>query len=149
MQVVVSLSHISGTPSSSLSSPAPACGLPHSRQFAMNFSIVSPSHGLQFFMNCSNVSHFPRVQSFSNRVLQHAFPMGSKVLPAKPVPARTLHRVTDSFGHPPVPVWGPLWAAGAYLLHCGPPGTTLVSAKFFCSHILTPPSRCRVFFFPS
>ncbi|KAK4826015.1 hypothetical protein QYF61_003788, partial [Mycteria americana] len=79
------------------SSPAPAWGPSHSRQFSMNFSSVSsshglqssmnfsnvsPSHGLQFFMNCSSVGPFHGVQSFRNRLLQRGSPTGSQVLPA-------------------------------------------------------------------
>ena len=38
-----------------------------------------------------------------------------------PAPAWVLHRVTASFGHTPALSWGPSWATGGYLLHCGPP----------------------------
>jgi len=43
--------------------------------------------------------------------------MGSQVLPG------ALHRVTDTFRHPPALAWGPPWAAGGYLLHHRPPWT--------------------------
>ena len=39
-----------------LSSPAPAWGPTHRRQFSTNFFTVSPSHRLQFFMNCHSAS---------------------------------------------------------------------------------------------
>ena len=48
----------------------------------MNFSNVSPSHGLQFFTNCSSMGPIHGVQSFRNRLLQHGSPTGSQVLPA-------------------------------------------------------------------
>jgi len=110
---------VCATPSSSLSSPAPAWHPSHDRQFSTNFSNVSPSHG---------------VQSFRNRLLQCVSAMGSYVLPANllpspwlhrswedPAPAQAFHGVTSSFGHPPAPTWGPPRAASGCLLHHGPP----------------------------
>jgi len=39
----------------------------------------------------------------------------------EPAPAQAPQGVTDSFGHPPTPRWGPPRAAGGDLLRCGPP----------------------------
>jgi len=139
MGVTVSSSHVgSATPSSSgedssPSAPAPVWGPTHGRQFPTNFSSMSPSHGLQFFTNCSSVGPFHRVQSFRYRLLQCGTPKGSQALRENLIsprghrswqvsaPAQAPHGVTDSFRHPPAPVWGPTWAAGGNLLHHGPP----------------------------
>jgi len=64
MGVAVSSSHVvSAASSSSLSAPAPAWLPSHGRQFFMNFSSVSPSHG---------------AQSFRNRLLQRGSSRGHK-----------------------------------------------------------------------
>jgi len=141
MEVVVDSSHfVSASPSSSHSSPAPAWGPSHGRQFSINFSNVSPSHGLQLFTNRPSVGPFHGVQSFRNRLLQRESPTGSQALPAnllwrgllsprvrrswqEPAPAWAIHGVTASLWHPPAPAWGPPQAAGGDLLHCGPPRT--------------------------
>jgi len=90
----------------------------------MNFSNVSPSHGLQLFTNCPSMGPFHGVQSFRNRLLQHGSPRGHKPchqtcssvgssLHGSAGPGRSLlqrgapHRATASFRHPPAPVWGP------------------------------------------
>jgi len=53
----------------------------------------------------------------SHTTLSHLVTM----LEPQPAPVWASHRVTASVGHPPAPPWGPLWAAGGYLLHYGPP----------------------------
>jgi len=118
MEFVVSSPQIlSADPSSSHSSPAPAWGPSHGRQFSTNWSSMSPSHGVQFFTNCSSVGPFNGVQSFRKRLLQRGSPMGSQALPAsllqrgllspwvhrscqEPAPAWALPEVTASFGQP-------------------------------------------------
>jgi len=104
----------------------------------VNFSNVSPSHGLQLFTDCPSVSPFHGVQSFRNRLHQRGSPTGSQALSAnllwhgllslwvlrtwqQPAPAPAPHEFTASFRHPPALAWGPAWAASGYLLHRGPP----------------------------
>jgi len=98
----------------------------------------SSTGGLLSLCPCSSMGPSHEVQSFRNRLLQGASPMGSQVLPEhllqhgllsprrhrfcqEPAPLWAIHGVTASFGHPPAPVWSPPWAAGGDLLHCGPP----------------------------
>jgi len=123
---------------SSHSSAAPAWGPSDRRQSSMNFSCLSPSHGLQLFTNVPSVGPSYGVPTFRNRLLQRGSPTGSQTLPAnlfphgflspqihrscqEPAPARPLHRVTASFRHRPALAWCPPWAEGGYLLHRGPP----------------------------
>jgi len=72
----------------------------------MNFSNMSPSHGLQLFTNCSSVGPSHGVQSFRNRLLQRESPTGSQGLPAHLLQ----HGLLSPQGH-------------RYLLHRGPPWT--------------------------
>jgi len=48
----------------------------------MNFSNVSPFHGLPFFTNCCTLGPFHRLQSFRNRLLQGGSVTESQALPA-------------------------------------------------------------------
>lgn len=92
---------------------------------SMDFSNMSPAHGLQFFSDLSSLVPFLAPQSFRNRqgavlqeqnVLQDIFSAGLQVLPGdllqhwllspwshrscqKPAPAWTLYRATVSFKH--------------------------------------------------
>ena len=125
MGVVVSPSHVvSATPSSSHSAPAPVWG---------------PSHGTQSSMNCPSVGPFHGVQSFRNRLLQRGSPMGSQALPANLLQCGLLSPWVRRSWQEPAPAQGSPgghsflqastcsgmgslpWAAGGYLLHCGPP----------------------------
>jgi len=66
-----------------------------------------------------------RVTSPANKTAPAWAPFSPRVYRSwqEPAPARASHWVTASFGHPPALVWGPPWAAGGYLLYCGPPLT--------------------------
>jgi len=64
---------------SSCSSPAPASGPSHGRQFSINCPNVGPPHELQLFSNYPSVGPFHGVQSFRNRLLQRGSPMGSQL----------------------------------------------------------------------
>jgi len=82
MRVAVSSSHIvSAASSSSHSSPAPAWGPSHRRQFSTKFSYMGPSHRLQFSTNCSSVGPFHGVQSFRGHKSCHqtCFGVGSSL----------------------------------------------------------------------
>jgi len=139
----------------------------------MNFSNMSPSHGLQLFPNCSSVGPFPGVQSFRNRLLQSGSPMGSQALPAN-----LLQHGVSIGSQPPLDIHL-LWHGvlpglqvhlcftvdlhglqGDGLPHHGllhglqgnpapgappppPPSLTLVSAELFLSHILASRSGCN------
>jgi len=103
MGVVVSSSRVvSAAPSFSHSSPAPAWGPFHGRQFSTNFSSVSPPHGLQFFTN--RVGPFRGVQSFSNTLLQHRSPMQTQVLPEDLLQCGLLS-MENRLCQGPVPMW--------------------------------------------
>jgi len=123
-QLVSSSYVVSAAPSFSHSSPAPAWGPSHRRQFSTNFSKVSPSHG---------------VQSFRNRLLQYGSPMGSQVLPAnllqhgllsprvhRSCQEPALHGKLTTVSQPP---------SGIHLLQCGVPfvGCRWVSAPLWTS----------------
>lgn len=126
-----------------------SCGVPPIEDNSPNFSNVSSSHGLRF-TNFSSMVPFHWVQSVRNSLLQCGslpllqceFPAGSQALPANllqwwalpfmglqflpmwasgPAPVWASNGVTASFRHPPAFAWGPPWAAGGSLLHCGPP----------------------------
>jgi len=136
MGVVVSSSHVvSASPSSSLSSPAPAWGPSHGRQSFTNCSNMSPSHRLHFFTNWSSVCPFHGVLSFRYRLFQHGYPIRSQALPANLLQCGLLSPQvlpgacsstrfaqgrsllqTSTCSSVSLP-----WAAGGDLLHCGPP----------------------------
>jgi len=122
-------------------SPAPAGGSSHRRQCSTNFSNVSPSHWLQLFENCPSMAPSHGVQSFRNRLLQCESPMQSQALPANLLAHGFSPRVRKSCQQPAPAQGSPSghrflqastcsglgsfpWAAGGYLLHCGPPWTT-------------------------
>lgn len=121
--------------------PAPAQSPSHGWQSFPNFCSMDPSPQLHFFTNCCSMALFLEVQSFRNRLLQCATPMGSQALvgdlssvdsalPRSTGPARSLsHGLTASFGLWPVPAPSPL---GAALLYCGPPWAQL--AHHVCHH---------------
>jgi len=127
---------------SSDSSPAPAWGPSHGRQSSTNLSNKNFSHRLKFFTIYVSVHPFytpspwgaiPPEQAapawVPHRVKSPASnppawsPPSSRVHRScqEPAPAQASHCFTASFRHAPVPVWGPPWAAGGYLLQPGPP----------------------------
>ena len=108
MGVTVSSSHVSATPSSSHSSPAPSWGLSHRRQFSINSSKVSPSH---------------RLHAVLHKLLEHRSLSRGAVLQEQTAPERVPHRVTSPASKP-----APLWDShrsqpplGIHLLQCGEP----------------------------
>lgn len=105
---------------SSHCSSSPAWGPSHRRQSSMNFSSLSPSHGLQFFTNCSSWEPLMRfspsgtdcVVCVPHRVTSPA----SKPAPAQAAlhgttgPARSLvkHKGhSPLWAHRPAPAWVP------------------------------------------
>jgi len=137
----VSSSHfVSAVPSSSHSSPAPAWDPTQGRQFSTNFTSVSPFHRVQYFINCSSVCPLQGHKSCQQTCSSVGFSLSLSLSPRvhrscqEPAPAQASHGVTDSYGHPPALAWCPPWAAGGYLLHCGPPwagrGTACLTMVF-------------------
>lgn len=88
----------------------------------------------RFFMNCYSVGPSHSVQSFRNfMLLQCGISQGHKFCQQNYSSVGS-HRVTASFGHPPIPEWGPPGAVPA----APPAALALVPTEFFLSHILTP-----------
>lgn len=77
-------------------------------------------------MGCSSsrrmgISH--RIKSFRKRLIQHGTPLDHSSW-QKTCPCVGFPQPVASFRvYPPATAWGPLWAAGGYLLQCGPSQT--------------------------
>jgi len=137
---MVSASHtVSAASSSSHSSPAPAWGSTHGRQFCTNFSSMRLSMGSSssrtaplwvIFMGCSASGTgcsgvgLHGVTSPASKPASAWGPLstGSQVLvgACSSLGSPQGHNLLQA--HPPAPAWGPPWAgaAGGYLLHCVP-----------------------------
>lgn len=117
-------------------------GLSHGWQSFMNFSSMSPSHGLQLFIKCCSAGPFPqgavlqeqpapawdphRVTILTaNLVLCGPPPQGHRFC-QEPVSAQT-SQTTASFKYPPAPTWNPAqgdpWRAMDH--HCLTTGRTM------------------------
>jgi len=113
-------------------------GSSHGRLFSKNFSNTSPSHGLPLFLNCPRVGLFPRGAVLQEQAAPVWVPHGVISPPSKPalvwavlfIGPQVLAGACSSMGSPQghsflqastcsgmgsIP-----WAAGEYLLHCGP-----------------------------
>lgn len=71
----------------------------------MNFSRISPSHGLQFLTNCSSMGPSQGLHSFRYRLLWCGSPIGSPVLPASPLVCGFLSPWVHMPSQEPVPGW--------------------------------------------
>ena len=111
---------VSAAPSSSHASPAPAWGPSHRRQSSMNFSRVSPSHGLQLLHVLPQHGSPPA----GSPALPAARPQPGLLSPRGHGPCQELLQRGLPTGHslpraPPAPAWGPARAAGGELLPRG------------------------------
>jgi len=82
--------------------------------------------------------HFSRGAVLQERTAPARVPYGVASPAGRPAPAQDLNGVTASLGPPPALTWGPPWAAGRYLFHCGPsPWAAQAPSLLWClEHLL-------------